>query len=288
MNFHFKSRHDFLIAIDSDGCVFDTMEVKQHQHFHPVTLRHWSLESLRTEVCALADYINLRSPLRGSNRFVALYKTFEMVMQTEAFKASGISLPWVEPLGHWVESESKLTQEQLEKAVESEPELGSVLEWSRAVNRDIAETMRPVPSFEGVGEALDILRKRADLVVVSLSPHHALQQEWGGAGFDRLVDGIAGLDLGSKPHQLELAIEQGGYDLDKVLLMGDSPGDLKAARECGVCFYPTLPGKESESWQHFVEEEFDRFLQRTYRGKVEQTHIAGFEHLLQDSPPQGL
>jgi phosphoglycolate phosphatase-like HAD superfamily hydrolase len=286
MRFH--SRRDFLVGVDSDGCVFDTMVVKQHQHFHPLILSHWGLEPLRKEVCTMADYINLRSPLRGSNRFVALYKTFELVMQTRAFNASGIELPWVEPLGRWIALEPKLTHDQLEKAIESEPELRSVLEWSIAVNRDISENMQPIPSFDGVGEALAVLRERADLVVVSLSPHHALQQEWGGAGFDRLVDRIAGLDLGSKPHQLELAIEQGGYELDRVLLMGDSPGDLKAARECGVCFFPTLPGKESESWRQFVEEEFERFLQGVYRGEVEQAHIADFENLLQDSPPQGL
>ncbi|MDA3872718.1 MAG: HAD hydrolase-like protein [Kiritimatiellae bacterium] len=276
-----------MIAIDSDGCVFDTMEVKQHQHFHPMILKHWGLESLKAEVCAMADYINLRSPLRGSNRFVALYKTFELVMQTRAYKKSGIKLPWVEPLGRWIASESKLTHDQLELAVKQDPELRSVLEWSQAVNQDIAEHMQPIPPFDGVREALVHMRERADLVVVSLSPHHALQHEWGGAGFDRLVDGIAGLDLGAKPHQVDLAIQQGGYDLDKVLLMGDAPGDLKAARESGICFYPTLPGKESDCWRRFVEEDFDRFLQGTYRGEVEQLHIANFEHLLQDSPPQG-
>lgn len=283
----FSPRNRFLIAIDSDGCVFDTMEVKQHQHFHPMIIRHWGLDALKAEVCAMADYINLRSPLRGSNRFVALYKTFELVMNTRAYRDSGVDLPWVEPLGRWVDSESKLTHEHLELAVEQEPELRSVLEWSQSVNRDIAENMRPIPPFDGVREALELMRERADLVVVSLSPHHALQQEWGGANFDRLVDGIAGLDLGSKPHQVELAIQQGGYDLNKVLLMGDAPGDLKAARESGISFYPTLPGKESDCWRHFMDEDFERFLQGTYRGDVEQAHIATFEDLLQDSPPQG-
>jgi hypothetical protein len=30
MNLNYKPQHDFLIGIDSDGCVFNTMELKQN------------------------------------------------------------------------------------------------------------------------------------------------------------------------------------------------------------------------------------------------------------------
>ncbi|MDF3128988.1 HAD hydrolase-like protein [Kiritimatiellaeota bacterium B1221] len=288
MNFTFTSHHDFLVAVDSDGCVFDTMEVKQHGHFHPLIMKHWGLESLRHEIVTLADHVNLHSQLRGSNRFVALHRTFELLVETQAYAKSGIALDWVEPLGKWVQSEANLHHETLKAAAEADPRLQSVLDWSLAVNKDIAENMGAVPSFDGVREALTTLRERADLVVVSLSPHHALQSEWGGAALTPLVNAIAGFDVGGKPHQLTLAMAQAGVSPERVILIGDAPGDLKAAREVGISFYPTLPGKEAECWQQFVDEEFEHFLQGNYRGEREAGYIQTFEQYLSEEPPQGL
>ncbi|WFB37560.1 HAD hydrolase-like protein [Kiritimatiellota bacterium B12222] len=288
MKFTFKSHHDFLIAIDSDGCVFDTMEVKQHGHFHPLIMKQWGLESLRHEVVTMADHVNLHSQLRGSNRFVALHRTFELLLTTKAYAASGIELDWVEPLGEWVKSEANLHHETLKVAAEKDPRLQSVLEWSVAVNKDIADNMGAVPSFAGVGEAMKLMREKADLVVVSLSPHHALQSEWGGAGLAPLVDGIAGFDVGGKPYQLELAMAQAQVPPERVILIGDAPGDLKAARACGISFYPTLPGKEAESWAQFMAVDFELFLAGRYREEREPTHIQNFENLLSEEPPTGL
>lgn len=288
MKFGYSTRHGFLIAIDSDGCVFDSMEVKQHGHFHPLILKHWGLESLKHEVVTLADYVNLHSPLRGSNRFVALHRTFELLAETKAFQVSGKELSWLVPLGEWVTSEPNLHHETLKLAAEKDPRLQTVLDWSLAVNADIAENMGPVPCFAGVREALSVLREQADLVVVSLSPHHALQSEWGGAGLTELVDAIAGFDVGGKPHQLTLAMVQSGVPPEKVLLMGDAPGDLRAARECGIAFYPILPGQESACWRQFVESDFDLFLQGTYRQGREQVLVQVFEQFLSAEPPKGL
>ena len=33
-------KHRFLIAIDSDGCAFDTMEIKQKECFIPNTIKY--------------------------------------------------------------------------------------------------------------------------------------------------------------------------------------------------------------------------------------------------------
>ena len=37
-------RHESLVGIDSDGCVFDSIAVKIHQHFLPLIVRWWHLE----------------------------------------------------------------------------------------------------------------------------------------------------------------------------------------------------------------------------------------------------
>ncbi len=42
----FKPQHDFFIGIDSDGCAFDVMELKQKECFTPATIRAWDLQPI--------------------------------------------------------------------------------------------------------------------------------------------------------------------------------------------------------------------------------------------------
>ena len=46
----------------------------------------------------------------------------------------------------------------------------------------------------------------------------------------------------------------------RILMIGDAPGDLKAARANGALFYPINPGAEDLSWKRFHDEAFDRFV----------------------------
>jgi hypothetical protein len=49
-----KQDHEFFIGIDSDGCVFDSMEVKQKKFFIPNALKYFDLYSVSgilTETC---------------------------------------------------------------------------------------------------------------------------------------------------------------------------------------------------------------------------------------------
>ena len=39
-----EPKHDFLVAIDSDGCVFDSMEIKHKECFIPNTIKYWNLQ----------------------------------------------------------------------------------------------------------------------------------------------------------------------------------------------------------------------------------------------------
>ncbi|HIP87492.1 MAG TPA: HAD family hydrolase, partial [Anaerolineales bacterium] len=77
----------------------------------------------------------------------------------------------------------------------------------------------------------------------------------------------------------------GKYPPDHVLMIGDAPGDLRAARANGALFYPINPGHEEESWQRFYEEAMHRFLAGRYAGEYEATLIAEFERLLPEVPP---
>ena len=67
--------------------------------------------------------------------------------------------------------------------------------------------------------------------------------------------------------------------------IGDAQGDLAAARQARVLFYPIDPGAEERAWERFCDEAYPRFLAGTYAGPYEQGLIAAFEALLPDTPP---
>jgi hypothetical protein len=89
--------------------------------------------------------------------------------------------------------------------------------------------------------------------------------------------------MGSKKEHLALAID-GRYSPDHVLMIGDAPGDLKAAKANGALFYPINPGKEEESWQRFYDEAYDRFINGSYASEYESALIAEFDTYLPDRP----
>lgn len=77
----------------------------------------------------------------------------------------------------------------------------------------------------------------------------------------------------------------GKYDPAKVLMVGDAPGDMRAAKANDALFYPVIPGREAESWQRFGDEAIDRFLADRYGGDYEQRLIDDFLGCLPEEPP---
>ncbi len=282
----FVPQYDSFVGIDSDGCVFDSMVIKQCQHFHPVIITVWGLEKIEREVREVAEFVNLYSIWRGSNRYPALLKVFELLAEREDVRASGVALPKMDALRAYVESGLSLGIPTLEAEVErkQDPELIRVLEWSHAVNLDIDQNMQEIPPFPHCLKALESIHRNSDAIVVSQTPEEALVKEWALHKMDGFVNLIAGQELGSKAHHLELAAV-GKYDLKRILLIGDAPGDRKAAQSVGVCFYPIIPGHEDESWANFIDEAYTKFLDGSYAGDYEQALIADFEQCLPDTPP---
>jgi hypothetical protein len=68
-------------------------------------------------------------------------------------------------------------------------------------------------------------------------------------------------------------------------MVGDAPGDLKAAQANGALFYPVIPGEEEDSWRRFHEEAIKRFLAGTYAGDYERELLAAFDAALPSEPP---
>jgi phosphoglycolate phosphatase-like HAD superfamily hydrolase len=282
-----EPQHKFFVGIDSDGCAFDTMEVKHKECFIPQIIKHWGLQPVSKYAREAAEFVNLYSRWRGINRWPALVMAFDLLRERPEVKARGISPPELPRLREFIADDDYPKSDaglQAYMADRDEPELATALAWTTEVNAAVGEMVHGVPPFPGVRSGLDYLADRADMIVVSATPVEALEREWQEHGIARYVRSIAGQEMGKKAVHLELAAK-GSYAADRILMIGDAPGDLKAARAVDALFYPINPGREEESWRQFSEEAVHRFLATTYAGGYEKALIAEFERRLPEMPP---
>lgn len=282
----FKPKHDFFVGIDSDGCVFDSMEIKQKECFTPNTIKFWGLQAVSKYVRQTADFVNLYSKWRGVNRWPALIKVMDLLAQRDEVQKRNVKMPDIKPLRQWIERETKLGNPTLIKEVEktNDPILKQGLAWSEAINATIADMVKGVPPFPYVRQSLEKMYPLADLIVVSQTPTEALTREWLEHEVDQHVEIIAGQEMGTKTEHLDFATNN-RYPAEHVLMIGDAPGDMKAARANNVLFYPINPGNEEQSWQRFYEEAFDKFINCQYAGSYEEKLIAEFDKYLPSTPP---
>ncbi len=283
---HLARHHDAFVGLDSDGCVFPTMELKQKQCFHAEIIARWQLEQLARPLRECAEFVNLRSRWRGQNRFPALLMTFELLAARPDARASGVRLPDTAALKAFIRSGLPLSNAALAKEVErtGHAELVRLFAWSLAVNANVERIVKDVAPFRGVRESLEKIRAHADLIVVSQTPEEALIREWQTSGLEHFPALIAGQELGTKTEHLQLAAGN-KYAADRVLMIGDAFGDLHAARAAGTLFFPVNPGHEEESWRRLHDEAFDKFLDGAYAGNYEAALIVEFEALLPEFPP---
>lgn len=281
-----RPQHETLVCIDSDGCVFDSMEIKQKQCFHGEIVRQWGLDAIEPLVRETAEFVNLYSVGRGRNRFLSLYDVMVLLKDRPEVAAAGIPLPALPALKRFIDSGVALGNQSLaaEVARTSEPELSAVLAWSETVNQRVEEIASHVPMFPTVPACLEQIRQHTDCLVVSQTPEEALVREWRQNEIDGYVFAIAGQELGTKSEHIAMAMT-GRYAPDHVLMIGDAPGDLQAARENGVLFFPINPSREDASWRCFHDEAFAAFLAGTYAGAFEEQLVSEFQALLPGIPP---
>ncbi len=282
----FHRGRDFFVGIDSDGCAFDTMEVKHKDCFIPRIVEHYRLAAVARHAREVAEFLNLYSKWRGINRFPGLVMTLDLLAEHPAIVRRGFALPPMAGLRDWLAAETRLGNPALaaEVARSGDPDLRTALAWSESVNRTIEATVRDVPPFPLVRECLDALGGRADAMVVSATPGEALEREWAEHGLRDKVALIAGQEAGSKAEVLARAT-RGRYEPDRVLMIGDAPGDLAAARANGVLFYPIDPGFEDESWARLLEEGLPRFFDGSFAGPYMADRVERFLGLLPEIPP---
>lgn len=281
-------KYEYLIAIDSDGCAFDTMEIKHKECFIPNIIKHWELQGISKYVRAAAEFVNLYSKWRGVNRFPALTKAFDLLLDWDEPMARGVKIPDVPNLRKWIEAESKLGNPALEAYCQDhdEADMHQALVWSKAVNETVSDIVQGgLPPFPYVRESLASAAGRADMMVCSQTPTEALTREWEEQDLAQFVFTINGQEMGKKGEHIEYASSGGRYEQTKILMIGDAPGDMKAARANNALFFPVNPGAEEASWKRLHDEALAKFFDGSYAGSYEAALIEEFNAYLPETPP---
>lgn len=282
----FKPQHPYFIGFDSDGCVFDSMELKHKECFIPNIIKYYNLQPVSKYAREVAEFVNLYSHWRGINRFPGLVKVLELLKERPEVRQRDVTITDWSSIQKFIDAAPSLGNPALKEAIAktNDPALKHLLAWSEAVNRDIESMVKGLPPFPHVRESLQKLQGRTDMMVVSATPAEALHREWEEHGINKYVAVIAGQEIGKKEEQLGLTV-QGKYADGHVLMVGDALGDLKAARAVGALFYPVIPGKEEESWRVFENQIIEQFLGGRYTKETEATFLTEFEKALPQTPP---
>jgi phosphoglycolate phosphatase-like HAD superfamily hydrolase len=280
----FKPSKEFFIGIDSDGCIFDSMEIKHKECFTPMFIKHFHLQAVSKYAREVWEFVNLYSKDRGANRFPALVKAVQYLGSRPPVRAREVKMPEMAALEDWMKRETKLGNATLNAEVaRGNAGLAHIKVWSDAVNKAVEDIVHGVPPFPLVRESLAKLNHQADAMCISQTPADALKREWSEHKIDPFVKMIAGQEMGTKTEHLKFAAA-GKYAPSKILMIGDAPGDHKAAKANQALFFPINPGKEEASWERFLGEALDRFFKGTYAGDYEAKLIHEFDGCLPEKP----
>lgn len=274
----FQPQHGLFIGLDSDGCVFDSMTVKQ-RIFHTEIINIWALHERAAEVRKLAEWVSLYSPWRGLNRFQLILKIFQTV--EEQLPGVGKKLP-IDELSAFIASGVPFSMTELEKR--NDAGLQDVYDWSAEVSRQI-KVIGEMPVFDEVVVGLEVLQDASDIIVVSQTTEEALVREWRNAELEEYIGVIAGAELGTKAESLTRAAV-GRYPLDRIVMIGDAPGDLEAARAVGCLFFPIIPGEELSCWIELRTEALRHANAGTFSGEYQEELIRRFDAALSSVPPK--
>ena len=259
----FERKQDFLVCVDSDGCVMDTMNCKHFHCFGPCMVAEWGLEAWKDAILQRWNVINLFSMTRGINRFKGL------AMALCEINATYTPIAGIEALQHWADTAPALSNDGVAKAIEAaEGDAKQIFQkaraWSKAVNAAIVELDESLKvPYAGAKEGLAAAHSFADVAMVSSANRDAVEEEWGKFGLLEHTDIVLAQDVGSKTACIREMLKF-GYDPGKVVMIGDAPGDCDAAEKNGVHYFPILVNHEKASWEEAVEVAFAKLRSGEY------------------------
>ena len=260
----FERKHDYLVCVDSDGCVMDTMNCKHFHCFGPCMVTEWGLEEWKDEILDRWNVINLFSMTRGINRFKGL------AMALSEINEKYTTITGVAALQHWADTAPALSNDAVAKAADdaSDPDaklvLQKALSWSKAVNAAIVELSEELKvPYNGAKEGLAAAHTFADVAMVSSANRDAVEEEWGKFGLLEHTDIVLAQDVGSKAACIAEMLKF-GYDTKNVVMIGDAPGDCDAAEKNGVWYFPILVNHEKSSWDEAIAVAFGKLQNGEY------------------------
>ncbi len=262
------TRKPFLVCIDSDGCMFDNMELKHKECFCPATVNVWNLQSVSRYAREVWEYVNLYSRMRGENRFPAIADTLALLAGHPGARARGYRMPDISALKRFIRESPILSAKALDDFIAvngATEDLLTAKRWSAEVNANVDRIVRNVAPFPSATKALETLRRRAHIAIVSQTQTETIRREWAEHGLLPLADEVNGQEVGSKADCITKARGL-CYDTRHTLMIGDAPGDAAAAETAGALFYPIVPGREDESWTQ-LESLSERFFSLDYEGE---------------------
>jgi phosphoglycolate phosphatase-like HAD superfamily hydrolase len=280
-----KKQKDFFIGIDSDGCVFNSMEKKQMECFFPEFIKHFELDQVYEQADKAWKFVNLYSRSRGTNRFIALVRTLELLSNMAEITEKGVSIDTLPSLKKWTLKQYELSNSSLkhEMRYDRSPDLKKAYDWSLDVDLKMKRIIKGIPPFQNAVDCLRIINDKSDAIVISQTPVNAIEREWKENGIFHLVKAVCGQEMGPKPEQISF-LSRGLYENDRILMIGDAACDLEAAVENNAGFFPIIPGQEEESWAELLNTGLKNFFSGKYGGKYEEDLIRNFEKHLPSNP----
>ena len=265
----------YIVGIDADGTIFDTMNIKHKEVFWQCMMERWSVPDPDGKILLAAEKINLYSKSRGVNRFPGLLSVMEICPTLSSLDKS--------PLANFIKSGYPLSNKGLQKYIDDGHDdklLLDVLAWSNDIDRVFAEKTEGLMPFEGASIAIRKMADTVEVVIVSSASGAILERDLDAAGLSGCITKIMGQECGKKHEQLEAV--KASLNPDKVLMIGDAISDCDAAKRAGAYFYPIVPGSEENSWQQFLDKYFDIFTSsesfEPHEDKLYKEFLAVFEN----------
>lgn len=242
----------------------DTMTYKHKNIFGPIASEIFAIEN-KEKFQRNWENINLYSKSRGINRFEGLYETLKSV-----------NYPYLEGIKEWINKTSELSNQSLEREIKKykSRELVKTLEWSKKVNKKISENENKFQAFDNVRESLLNMSKNGSVYVVSSANKEAVEKEWEKNHLIEYVEKIFCQDTGKKKEIIQSLIKEKD-EKSLFIMIGDAPGDLRAAKKNNILFYPILAGKEVVSWKEFNKNIINKIVNRSYKN-IEKEYIEKF------------
>ena len=283
-----KPTRDYLVCVDSDGCVFDNMELKHKECFCPTTINVWGAAeriALRPGGCGVCQPVFQdpgNEPLSRSGAHTGATGC------PQRGPRAGLCLSRPDSVEKWIEETDSLSAIGIKEYASAhggdmDPVLATAARWSAEVDENIERIVHGVTPLPDVKDAFAEISRFADIVIVSATPHEAIVREWSAQGLLEYITVVAGQELGTKKDCIHKSMES-RYAANHVLMVGDAPGDHDAAQSNGVLFDPIIPSQEVESWSRLRSEASKKFRDGSYAGNYMSSILAQFDSVLRDEP----